>query len=79
MLARGIMLTAVCLTVGIFSADLAFAMSGWDPSWLGGGSRGGGYNGGTRKLFEPSTALLVGSGLAGLAGLKWVRGRKNKD
>lgn len=68
-----------CFTVAIFSADLAFSMSGWDPSWLGGNGRPGNGGTGTRKLFEPSTALLVGSGLAGLAGLKWVRGRKNKD
>jgi len=74
---KGIMLAGVFFTVVLFSADLAFSMSGWNPSWPG-GNRGGGI-GGARKLFEPSTALLVGSGIAGLAGLKWVRGRKNKD
>ena len=70
-------LAAACLIIVMFSADSAFSMSGRDPSWKQGGGQNGGTNGGgTYSVFEPSTALLVGSGIAGMAALRWIRSRK---
>jgi hypothetical protein len=70
-------LAAACLIIVGYSADSAFPMSGWDPSWKQGGGQNGGTNGGgTRSVFEPSTALLVGSGIAGAAALRWIRSRR---
>ena len=70
-------LVAACLIIVVLSADSSFSMSGWDPSWKQAGGQNGGINGGgTHSVFEPSTALIVGSGIAGMAALRWMRSRK---
>ena len=65
-------LAAACLIIFVVSTESAFSMSGYDPSW----KPRGGQNGGTHSVFEPSTALIVGSGIAGVAALRWIRSRK---
>jgi hypothetical protein len=75
-LVRTTILAGACLAVVVFFADSAFSMSGWDPSWKQADGNSGGTSGGTRSVFEPSTALLIGSGIAGAAALRWIRSRK---
>lgn len=73
------LLAISCLFVVVCSADLAFPMSGFDPSWTQvGGQNGGNSGGGTHKVFEPATALLVGSGIAGIGVVRWMRSRNKK-
>ena len=73
------LLAASCLFVVVCSTDSAFSMSGWDPSWKQvGGPNGGTTDRGTQRVFEPATALLVGSGIAGIGVLRWMRSRNKK-
>lgn len=81
---KPMLLAGACLIIAAGSAESAFSMSRWNPSW----TQGSGQNGGTPSeysnngpkpvvnAFEPSTALVVGSGIAGIALLRRMRSRQ---